>query len=171
MPAVSNFSNLTGSNALNPTVVDMELKFSLDRNHDATYKFTKNEIAAGHNSKITIVLVSDLTQDPDAHSAHIEGYCSTDIDPNNVAITEHETRTPGSKVIVAKTAGAQMNPYPAGTHKVLFDVVLQERQLVIIGLIVVVVFNDGSKRRYLCDPQVGNGPPPTGGFAKALTVV
>lgn len=171
MPVVSNFSNLSGTTHGGATIVTMDLKFSLDKNHEATYKFTKNEIAAGQTSNITIKLVPDLTQDPLAFSAYIEGYCSTDIDPGNVAVIEHETTTPGTKVSVSKSMIAQLKAYPANTNKIVFEVVLQERQLVIIGVIVAVIFKDGSIKRYLCDPQVGNGPPPENGLMKALPVI
>lgn len=172
MPAVSNFSNLSGVTASQPTKIVMDLKFYLDTNLDATYEFTKKEIAGGHTSIISITLVSDIIKAPNAVSAYIEGYCSTDIDPGNVAVIEHETRPPANtKTQVGKIVSAQLKAYPYDTHKILFEVVLQERQLVFIGVIVVVLFKDGSRERYLCDPQVGNGPPATSGFAKALPVV
>ncbi len=161
MPAAV-FHTLTGTTptlrvtASIPTVLD----FTLKSKDDAEYFYTQKEIVSGPQTTLEVKLVTTTDSSLDVKYVYIHGYCCTDTNPNTVSASEvtfiHPTNP---KKKIGKSYGQQFEPYPESTYQVAFEINLVERQMVLIGIVVLVVFGDGTKKQFLCDPQVGNGPP------------
>lgn len=139
-----------------PHRTDLELTVPLSG--DVTHKFTKlaHVIQPGHTFTVTLKRM-DAT--PNA-KAFIAGYCST------VAGQTHSGGNPKLKVLSITTNGvSNPNPslsqkYPDGTTEITFELHLEHKEMILIGIILE-VFRPGTHgtKQYLCDPQVGNGPP------------
>ncbi len=139
------FFSTTG--AANPH--DTDLNVTIPATGEPTHDFSKiaHVIAKGDTLAINLV-----PKGPGSATCTIVGYCATLTDPAKIKVTS-----------ITINGVPVSNPthvtYPAGTTRIEFELNLDPRELILIGIIVEVVWPGGQKKRYLCDPQVGNGPP------------
>lgn len=134
------------------------------------YVFEPNEYIVGSIATLTIEL------EPSADTAHDKSstiemfsYCTTETDIGRVCVTSTKKGT--TNTVVKPTLTAQAEPFVAGTEAIEFHIELQKRQFMFLGIIVKVTRTLGGQRKeefYLCDPQVGNGPPAAGGLYSAV---
>ncbi len=131
----------------NPHSTDLEL--TIPGTGEPTHKFSKIAHVIGKGDKLTITLQQ---KGPGNGTSSIIGYCSTETDPSKIKLESIKT---GSTVNT--TPGPA--PYPPGTTEITFELDLGDQKMILIGIIVEVDRPGIGKKRYLCDPQVGNGPP------------
>lgn len=135
------------------TTLDVTVPQSGDVTHE--YKLIAHVIRPGDTFTITLDR-KDTT--PNA-KAHIASYCSTVVGQRN-----HTGELKLKFVSITTNGTPNTNPppgkYPEGTTEITFELHLEEKEMILIG-IVLEVFRPGSHgtKQYLCDPQVGNGPP------------
>lgn len=93
----------------------------------------------------------------DKSEYYIVGFCCTDTSAGVVEIKSAKKKMPDGSL---QDLAELIQPLDEGTEHVTFKLNLRERQMVLIGIIVAIKRpGDADYKRYLCDPQVGNGPP------------
>lgn len=151
MTTVYSFGSTSASLVRPKSVLTIGMGFS----SPFKYKFSKQEVLLESSKALDISLESEFSLDLARYSIDIVEHCCTrptamkrvDSNDTNQEITE---------------------PYGDGTKLVTYHFDLEAREMVMIGIVVRVKRNDGTLIGYmLCDPQVGNGPPTSGGFYPA----
>jgi hypothetical protein len=131
-----------------------ELELTVPASGEPTHTFKKIAHVIQPGDKFTVNLAKKSL--PLNAKAHIKSYCSTQIDPVKI------------KVISITTAGivntSPTIPYPEDTTAITFELRLAPLEMILIGIILEVfkpgAGPDSGTKQYLCDPQIGNGPPP-----------
>lgn len=133
------------------------LELTVPPSGEVNHKYEKiaHVIRPGHTFTVTLDR-KDTT--PNA-KGHIVGYCSTAAGQTN------SSGQPKLKLLSITTNGTpntnpQSTKYPEGTTEITFELHLEEKEMILIGIILEVTRpGDHGTKQYLCDPQVGNGPP------------
>lgn len=125
--------------------------------------FDPNELIFDAQSEfaVTIRPSKDIQHDKNA-KIEFYSYCTTELDLNRCRVKKVVLAN-GSDQSIGVSDADQYAPFPPDTQTVVFDINLQPRQFVFIGMIVKVTRSGEKPKYYLCDPQVGNGPTGTGG--------
>lgn len=124
----------------------------------ASYSFDPNEVIFDKIGELEIHLQPSTDLDHDASIMDIYSYCCTETDIRKIRATSFIDSSGMPNSIAAEY---DIQKLPISTKKVKFHIDLEDRQFAFIGIIVRLVRNGGMGKEefYLCDPQVGNGPP------------
>lgn len=140
---------------------ESRLVVSAPEHGSVSYRFMDNTYVISSSGLLTIKLEADSGQEMhDGSKMHIYSYCCTETDINNFrAVSSRAKKGPIKKI--AASSAEQSKPFDPETDEVTFSIALSERQFIFIGIIIAVTRPEksGKPRYYLCDPQVGNGPP------------
>ena len=155
-----DLSSKIGTAALSSRLTVRFKKYGYNNVRKYEYSFDDNELLVSPTSK-TIKFSVEISDAPkEIDKFRFFDYCSTQPlkvkDP-----TGFETATPIENLRI-----------PSNAESVHLTVTPDNKELVLIGLIVEIRYKNETKSDYvLCDPQVGNGPPPGGGahYAPACT--
>ena len=139
------------------TVHRANLQLTVPASGNVTHEYDEiaHVIRPGHTFNVTLTR-KDTTPNT---KAHIAGYCST------VAGQTNSIGEPKLKFVSITTNGTtdtnpQPGKYPEGTTEITFELHLEEKEMILIGIILEVTRpGPHGTKQYLCDPQVGNGPP------------
>ncbi|MBX3711993.1 MAG: hypothetical protein KF800_08555 [Lysobacter sp.] len=154
----------------------------------AKYVFTEKEMIVTGDAEIHIdAMPGSVEDEPEYEQPEqlgIVSYCCTETSLDRVHVNRKwvtkKGETPSTSgedgFEVAKIDAVQnAKLYEANAdyiHKIGLKILLAPRQMVFVGIIVEVLRSGVDKPEYyLCDPQVGNGPPGTGNFIEALLLV
>lgn len=148
------------------------LYFAYVKEGEAVYKFVPNELIVGKKSFIVVTLEAGIPngQPHDGKDIDIFSYCCTETNLDKVRMTHW---SPDQDVDTTKHPTILKDPVeqakPLTDRKqpgqfvksIKIDFELDDRQLVFVGVIVRVTIDarNGKYEYFLCDPQVGNGPP------------
>lgn len=132
---------------------DLELTVPAILMDEPTHKFKKIAHVIQPGDIFTINL--KRLGNPNAKS-HIASYCSTTTEPTKIKVLSIEVEQAGGGT---STQHLPKTPFPAGTTGVTFKLNLAREEMILIGIILEVDRPGSPKKHYLCDPQVGNGPP------------
>jgi hypothetical protein len=130
------------------------------------YEFEPNEIIVGKEATLTINVAPDRGHD--TSKIRIYSYCASDTDIRRVRAESIREINSTKLIPVAATYEEQKEPYRGDIEEVTIGFYLEDRQLVSVGLIVELTRKNGDIEYYLCDPQVGNGPPGIAKFSSAV---
>lgn len=136
-----------------PHHTDLELTVPVTPAIEPDHEFKKIAHVIQPGDTFTIKLVRK--GDPNANS-HIASYCSTTIDPAKIKVLSIEVEQASGGT---STQSSPTTPFPAGTVSITFQLSLAREEMILIGIVLEVDRPGVGKRHYLCDPQVGNGPP------------
>lgn len=125
------------------------------------YRFDPNEIIVGKQATLSITAAPDPINGHDGSRIHIHSYCSSETDIRRVRVERFKEKGKPNSVLVAASYDEQKNPYQGHVEELVIGFYLDDRQLVFVGIIVELIRSNGDIEHYLCDPQVGNGPPGT----------
>jgi hypothetical protein len=133
-----------------------DLDLTVPASGDVTHGFKKiaHVIRPGHTFTVTL----RRAHNGPGTKSHIVGYCSTaagQINSQGKPKLEVVSITTGGTVNTNPEAGK----YPDDTTEITFKLHLEEKEMILIGIIVEVFRPVDGTKQYLCDPQVGNGPP------------
>lgn len=151
------------------------LYFAYVAKGEAVYKFDPNELIVGKKASLDVSLKADIPsgQPHDGKDIDIFSYCCTETNLDKVRMThwspDHHidsTKPPTiSKDPIEQAKPLTDRKQPGQFVKsIKIDFELDDRQLVFVGVIVRVTIDaaNGKYEYFLCDPQVGNGPPGAG---------
>jgi hypothetical protein len=148
--------------AKNSTTLYVKAKGSI-----VDYEFEPNEIIVGQAATLTINVAPDRGHD--GSKIRIYSYCASDTDIRRVRAESIREKNSTKLIPVAATYDEQKEPYRGDIEEVTIGFYLEDRQLVSVGIIIELTRTDGATiEYYLCDPQVGNGPPGTAKFSPAV---
>lgn len=148
------------------------LHFAYIKEGEADYKFIRKELIVGKEATLYVTLEAGIPGGPqhDGKDIDIFSYCCTETELSRVRLVSWSPKGIGdvdAHMSVSDLPEEQARPLT--DHKqpgqfvrsIRIDFALEDRQLVFVGVIVRVTI-DAAKGKYeyfLCDPQVGNGPP------------
>lgn len=148
------------------------LHFSYLKKGKAVYKFAPNELIVGKKASLVVSLKAGIPDDQphDGKDIDIFSYCCTETELDKVWLTSwspDDDLHAQTHQAVLRDPGEQAKPLtdrkrPGEFVKsIKIDFALADRQLVFVGVIVRVTIDaaNGQYEYFLCDPQVGNGPP------------
>jgi hypothetical protein len=150
------------------------LHFAYIAQGEAKYKFSKNELIVGTSDSLLIDLSPGIPANPrpdspidipnKGRSIDIDSYCCTETDLGRVHLASKSTGKTypnGHNTVTVNRAqqAARLTSDGKSVQEVLLNFELEPRQLVFVGIIVRVTTPSGNYEWFLCDPQVGNGPP------------
>lgn len=132
------------------------LELFIDTNGKYAYRF--DELAfllKNKDDTIEFVLVNNTGKT----KAHILKHISTPCEPKGSIEKKVNVLKMNNATVQASTP---TNPYPDGTGCAKYSLNLEDHEMLHLGLVVEIIPEDSSKPpvRMICDPQVGNGPPP-----------
>lgn len=134
----------------------LTLTIPQDLKERPTYEFEPNELVVAGTTEINIVLDPPST---DPKQPVIVGYCCSHLNVGHFwAHSIFKTRDIVEPPTLVKYSDER---FPIDAVRVLFKADLPPRLLVHFGVIVKIDRGNGPEY-FLCDPQVGNGPPGTG---------
>lgn len=126
-----------------------------DNGHDGySYEFTRTEIVLPDDDDIITINLKKLKLN-NGFNAHIVSYLCTD--PKKVQLDDLAPKPEGHDGPYRPN-----HPYDPGSEVINIQFKLDEHELVFLGIVVRIVDPTGKVPPYdlICDPQVGNGPPP-----------
>jgi len=140
--------------------VTLTIKPERKKPEDISYEFKKKEIVIQNTDKlfveIEILKGGEHDENPDAY---IAGYCATETLLSELKATSYRDANQVDHPVRLQSDG-QLERFPIGTIGITFNLNLSPRKMVLIGIIVAVRRDkETTYTDYLCDPQVGNGPP------------
>ena len=151
------------------------LHFAYVEKDKAVYKFDPNELIVGKKASLVVSLEAGIPegQPHDGKDIDLFSYCCTETELTRVRLiswSPDDGKNPQTHQAVLMDAAEQAKPLtdrkqPGQFVKsIKIDFALQDRQLVFVGVIVRVTIDaaNGKYEYFLCDPQVGNGPPGAG---------
>jgi hypothetical protein len=97
----------------------------------------------------------------DGSKIRIYSYCSSETDIRRVVAESIREKGSTNNTPVAATYEKQKEPFSGDIEAISLRFSLEDRQLVSVGIIVERTLTNGTIKYYLCDPQIGNGPPGT----------
>jgi hypothetical protein len=151
--------------AVAPKPVSLTIFVNKDPNEGIRYDFDKKETVIYDQSELTVNLVigADGNTDPMAQ-VHISGYCKTETDGGVVWAETHGPISDPKKTRIQTNPDGSLDRFSTDAMSLTLKFRLSPLKMVLIGIIVAVK-RDGESgyTDYLCDPQVGNGPPPATG--------
>lgn len=163
--AATSILTTTAAAATKPPI-DKKLTLAIPKESDKKIGFDFNPIASVIYGDGTIRVYVEKGQD--SHSGadfYIAGYCVSQVDPKVITKVSYGTslETAHSKAASPEADGINKR-FDPDTKAVQFDIKLAPGHLIFIGLIIAVRHDDGGEYKdHLFDPQLGNGPPATGG--------
>lgn len=161
------------------------LHFAYRGGDKARYKFSKNEIIVATSAEILIDLSPGIPKDDDLGTPEIQhiggeididSYCCTETNLGRVHLltkspTKGDSNAHKPVPFGMKEQAVQLTADGGRVQEVRLKFDLDSRQLVFVGIVVKLIASNGEKKWFLCDPQVGNGPPGAGKIFEAVSLV
>jgi hypothetical protein len=184
-PSINAARALETPSAAAASTPESTLHFAYRGGDKARYKFSKNEIIIGTSAEILIDLSAGIPEDTDLGTPeiqhiggeiNIDSYCCTETNLGRVHLLTKSPKKadPNSHKPVPfsmKDQAAQLTADGGRVQEVRLKFDLESRQLVFVGIVVKLITLAGEKKWFLCDPQVGNGPPGAGKIFEAVSLV
>ena len=179
---ISSEINALESSAASRGAKSSKLHFARSGPNKAKFKFSENEFIVGTSAEILIELVAGISEDvagpgngaPHDHTPiDIDSYCCTDTNTDRVRVLSRSAGGGQPHRNVDRHWSEQAKPLTddkTPVQDVLLNFELEPRQLVFVGIIVRVTISPGKYEWFLCDPQVGNGPPGAGKIFEAISL-